>query len=253
MKKNIREIIFDTETTGLYPGNGDRLVEIGCIEIIDYVKTGRTFHVYINPERDISDEAYQVHKLSTEFLSTKPVFKDIADDFLDFIGEDSNLVAHNAVFDIAFINMELARIGKPKIDQARVVDTLKISRKKFPKQRKHSLDALCKKYNINNAIRSVEGHGALLDSELLLQVYVKLLDIKPPGFFDDMEEEKQEEISKKVEIKIEPEPVLDKKDDEKIKFEFENREVKFNLAELELHEEVRKSFNKKPAIWNKYS
>lgn len=249
MKKNIREIIFDTETTGLNPNSGDRLVEIGCIEIVDYVKTGRTFHAYINPERDVPNEAFQVHKLSTEFLSTKPIFKDIADEFLEFIGEDSKLVAHNAVFDIAFINMELSRIGKQKIDQERVVDTLKLSRKKFPTQRKHSLDALCKKYNISNTIRNIEGHGALLDSELLLQVYVKLLDIKPPTFFDDIEEEIKE-IPKVIQKKVEIEEKFNKADDKKI--EYKQREVKFDIKELELHDNVRKSF-KNPPFWDKYN
>ena len=250
MKKNIREIIFDTETTGLNPNSGDRLVEIGCIEIIDYVKTGRTFHAYINPERDMPEEAFKVHKLSSEFLSTKPVFKDIADDFLNFIGDDSKLVAHNAVFDMAFVNMELSRIGKPRIDQERVVDTLKLSRRKFPKQRKHSLDALCKKYNISNLIRSVEGHGALLDSELLLQVYVKLLDIKPPTFFDEMEEEEVKLAPKIVEKEIIVEKIFNEKDDEEI--EYKAREVKFDVKELELHENVRKSF-KKPPLWDRYN
>ena len=249
MKKNIREIIFDTETTGLEPNNGDRLVEIGCIEIIDYVKTGKTFHVYTNPERDMPDAAFQVHKLSTEFLSTKPIFKDIADDFLNFIGEDSKLVAHNAVFDIAFINMELSRIGKPVINQERVVDTLKLSRKKFPSQKRHSLDALCKKYNISNTIRSIEGHGALLDSELLLQVYLKLLDIKPPTFFDEMEEDEKQENPKVVEKEIEVKEVV-KQDNKKV--EFKLRDINFDIKELELHENVRKSF-KNGSFWDKYS
>jgi DNA polymerase III subunit epsilon len=166
-----REIVFDTETTGLSPLGGDRVVEIGCVEMVNHVPTGRTFHVYINPERDMPEGAFAVHGLSTEFLSDKPLFAAIAADFVAFIG-DARLVAHNAAFDIGFLNAELGRLGYPALDQARVVDTLALARKKHPFA-PASLDALCQRYGIDNA-RRVK-HGALLDAEILADVYVELL------------------------------------------------------------------------------
>jgi DNA polymerase-3 subunit epsilon len=167
----LREVVIDTETTGLDPLRGDRVIELGCIEIVNRIPTGREFHCYINPERDIHPEAVAVHGLTPEFLRGKPVFKDVADDFLAFIG-DAPLVAHNASFDIAFINAELQRLPRPALAFDRVVDTLALARRRHPAG-PNSLDALCKRYGIDLSERTK--HGALLDSLLLANVYVELL------------------------------------------------------------------------------
>ena len=172
----MREIVLDTETTGLSPDNGDRIVEIGCVELINHVPTNNTYQVYLNPEKDMDPGAEKVHGLTNEFLLDKPKFIEIADSFLDFIG-DSNLIAHNADFDINFLNSELVRAKKNKINNDRVVDTLKIARSKFPGAR-NSLDALCKRFFVDNSNRSL--HGALLDSELLAEVYLELVGGKEP-------------------------------------------------------------------------
>jgi len=172
----MREIVLDTETTGLSPDNGDRIVEIGCVELINHVPTNNTYQVYLNPEKDMDPGAEKVHGLTNEFLLDKPKFIEIADSFLDFIG-DSNLIAHNADFDINFLNSELVRAKKEKINNDRVVDTLKIARSKFPGAR-NSLDALCKRFFVDNSNRSL--HGALLDSELLAEVYLELVGGKEP-------------------------------------------------------------------------
>lgn len=172
----MREIVLDTETTGLSPDNGDRIVEIGCVELINHVPTNNTYQVYLNPEKDMDPGAEKVHGLTNEFLLDKPKFIEIADSFLDFIG-DSNLIAHNADFDINFLNSELIRAKKDKISNDRVVDTLKIARSKFPGAR-NSLDALCKRFFVDNSNRSL--HGALLDSELLAEVYLELVGGKEP-------------------------------------------------------------------------
>ena len=166
----VREIVFDTETTGLNPAGGDRMVEIGCIEIFNRVETGRHFHAYFNPDRDMPAEAEAVHGLSSIFLSAKPRFSEGADQLLDFI-EDSPLVAHNATFDFGFLNFELQRCGKPTVSMSRMVDTLAIARTKHPGA-KHSLDALCMRFGIDRSQRVK--HGALLDAQLLAQVYVEL-------------------------------------------------------------------------------
>lgn len=167
----IREIILDTETTGLDPSTGDRVVEIGAVELLNHLPTGRTFHVYINPERDMPREAEAVHGLSAAFLSDKPVFAAIAQDFLDFIG-DAALVIHNASFDMAFLNAELSFLRLPAISPERVIDTLHIARQKHPGAA-NSLDALCRRYGVDNSKRAK--HGALLDSELLAEVYLELI------------------------------------------------------------------------------
>ena len=166
-----REIVFDTETTGLNPLGGDRIVEIGCVEIDNSISTGRVFHAYMNPERDMPEGAFRVHGLSTEFLADKPLFSAIAEDLLNFIG-DSRLIAHNASFDMGFLNAELTRSGHVAIGQERVVDTLVIARRKHP-YASNSLDALCQRYNIDTSRRIK--HGALLDAELLAEVYSELL------------------------------------------------------------------------------
>ncbi|HEY8191540.1 MAG TPA: DNA polymerase III subunit epsilon, partial [Alphaproteobacteria bacterium] len=166
----MREIILDTETTGLEPADGDRLVEIGCVELVNKVPTGRTFHQYLNPERDVPAEAVAVHGLTREFLKDKPVFSQILTDFLEFIG-DAVLVIHNAEFDMKFINAELSSVGHGGIPMKRVTDTLTMARKKFPGS-PASLDALCRRYNIDLTGREL--HGALLDSQLLAEVYMEL-------------------------------------------------------------------------------
>jgi DNA polymerase-3 subunit epsilon len=166
----MREIVFDTETTGLNPASGDRMVEIGCIEIVNRIETGRHFHAYFNPERAMPAEAEAVHGLSTIFLSDKPLFPDVVESLLEFI-EDSPLVAHNAGFDFGFLNHELGRCGRPSVCTGRMVDTLSIARTRHPGA-KHSLDALCMRFGIDRSHRVK--HGALLDAQLLAQVYVEL-------------------------------------------------------------------------------
>ncbi|WP_027581390.1 DNA polymerase III subunit epsilon [Bradyrhizobium sp. Ai1a-2] len=167
----MREIVLDTETTGLDPLRGDRLVEIGCIEIFNRMPTGQTYHVYINPERDMPAEAFAVHGLSTEFLASKPLFSEVVDEFLAFIA-DTPLVIHNASFDISFINAELERIKRPVIARELLVDTLLLARRKHPGV-SNRLDDLCSRYSIDNSRRTK--HGALLDAELLAEVYVDLI------------------------------------------------------------------------------
>ncbi len=166
----MREIVFDTETTGLNPLGGDRMVEIGCIEIVNRIETGRHFHAYFYPERDMPYEAEMVHGLTTAFLSDKPLFAERADELLEFL-EDSPLVAHNAGFDFGFLNTELERCGRSPVPMTRMVDTLMLARSKHPGA-KHSLDALCVRFGIDRSHRVK--HGALLDAELLAQVYVEL-------------------------------------------------------------------------------
>jgi len=166
----MREIVFDTETTGLSPGGGDRMVEIGCVEMVNRVETGRYFHAFFHPERDMPFEAEMVHGLSTAFLSDKPLFAERADELLDFI-EDAPLVAHNASFDFGFLNFELERSGRAAVSMHRMVDTLTLARSRHPGA-KHSLDALCMRFGIDRSHRVK--HGALLDAQLLAQVYVEL-------------------------------------------------------------------------------
>ena len=166
----MREIVFDTETTGLNPLGGDRMVEIGCVEIVNRVETGRHYHAYFFPERDMPFEAEMVHGLTNAFLSDKPLFGDTVDDLLAFI-EDSPLVAHNASFDFGFLNVELERCGRPPVCMSRMRDTLQLARTRHPGA-KHSLDALCMRFGIDRSHRVK--HGALLDAQLLAQVYVEL-------------------------------------------------------------------------------
>lgn len=174
----MREIVLDTETTGFEPGEGDRIVEIGAVELIRHVPTGRTYHQYINPQRTMPAEAFAVHGLGDDFLADKPVFKDIADDFLTFIG-DAKLVIHNAAFDMKFLNAELGWLHKPALPMDRAVDTLMIARRKFPGS-PASLDALCRRFGIDNSSRTL--HGALLDSEILAEVYLELIGGRQPDF-----------------------------------------------------------------------
>ena len=168
----MREIVFDTETTGLDPLTGDRVVEIGCVEILNFIPTGQNFHVYINPERDMPDAAFRVHGLTQEFLAKHKCFHEIADEFLAFIGADTKLVAHNAGFDFGFINAELERCGRPLLARERIVDTLALARRRHGFA-SNKLDDLCARYGIDNSRRTK--HGALLDAELLAEVYAELL------------------------------------------------------------------------------
>jgi len=168
----LREVVLDTETTGLDARNGDRLIEIGCVEIINRIPTGVEYHAFICPEdREVHPEAFQIHGISTEFLRDKPIFANVVDEILAFLG-DSPLVIHNAPFDAGFINMELGRVGRPLIVRERLVDTLEIARRKHPAG-PNTLDALCKRYGVDNSKRTK--HGALMDSLLLAGVYVELL------------------------------------------------------------------------------
>jgi len=167
----MREIVFDTETTGLDPGQGDRLVEIGCVELVNRFPTGRTFHCYFNPERDMPEAAYKVHGLSVDFLRDKPLFAHRVEELIEFLG-DAPLVAHNAMFDLAFLNAELERASKAAVSRERLVDTLMLARRKHPGG-SNRLDDLCQRYRVDNSRRSK--HGALLDAELLAEVYVELI------------------------------------------------------------------------------
>ena len=170
------EVILDTETTGLSTTEKHRIVEIGCIELSNQIPTNKIFHEYINPQRDVSEDAYKVHGYSNKFLSDKKTFSEISEDFLDFI-KDKKIVIHNAPFDLSFLNYELRMINARVIDKKNVIDTLEIARTKYPGSQ-NSLDALCKRFNINNSKR--EKHSALIDCELLKEVYINLLDQKTP-------------------------------------------------------------------------
>jgi DNA polymerase-3 subunit epsilon len=173
----MREIVLDTETTGFDPLTGHRIVEIGCVELMNHLPTGEVYHQYLNPERDMPEEAFKVHGLSSHFLSDKPVFAEIVAGFLAFLG-DAKLVIHNAEFDMKFINAELARLGFPAIPMTRTIDTVLMARRKFPGAQAN-LDALCRRFEIDNTHRT--RHGALLDSELLAEVYLQLIGGRQPG------------------------------------------------------------------------
>lgn len=174
----MREIVMDTETTGLEPGEGHRIVEIGAVELFNHLPTGRTYHQYINPQRSMPKEAFDVHGLGDDFLRDKPVFKTIAPAFLDFIG-DATLVIHNASFDMKFINAELQAAGFATLPLSRALDTVAVARRKFPGA-PASLDALCRRFGVDNSAR--EKHGALLDSEILAEVYLELIGGRQPDF-----------------------------------------------------------------------
>ena len=217
------EVVLDTETTGLKVSEGHRIVEIGCIEIKDLIPTKKNFHCYLNPERKVSKEAFEVHGYSDQFLSKQKKFAEIVDDFLKFI-DGKRLVIHNAEFDISHLNNELSLLGKPKIKEE-IIDTLQIARDKFPGSGT-SLDALCKKYNIDNSRR--EKHTAIIDCELLSKVYINLLDQKEPSLQLNIEQNSSEEnlinqisYCKKV---IKP-----TEEDLKLHKEFLKREIKKNF------------------------
>jgi len=174
----VREIVLDTETTGMNPADGDRMVEIGCIELINHMPSGKHLQLYINPEREISQEVIAIHGITNEFVADKPTFEECYMDFIDFIGKDSRLVIHNAEFDMKFLNYQLGKVGHPAISWSRVIDTLGMARKKFPGS-PANLDALCRRFDIDNTERTY--HGALLDSELLAEVYLELIGGRQHG------------------------------------------------------------------------
>ena len=173
----MREIVLDTETTGLDPGSGHRVVEIGCIELINHIPSGKVFHSYVNPEREMPAGAFEIHGLSDEFLSDKPLFAAVADGLLAFLA-DSILVIHNAQFDLGFLNAELARVDRDPLPDSRAVDTVGLARRRFPGA-PANLDALCRRFGIDNAARTK--HGALLDAELLAEVYLELIGGRQPS------------------------------------------------------------------------
>lgn len=197
----IREIVLDTETTGLSPQGGDRLVEIGCVELINHIPTGKTHHVYINPERSMPEEAFRVHGLGDEFLADKPLFKAVAEEFRAFIG-DATLVIHNAPFDMGFLNAEMEWAGLSRLSNE-VIDTVMVARKKHPGARV-SLDALCKHYGIDNSRRTL--HGALLDSEILAEVYLELIGGKQVSLALVAEVESQSDAATQARPVVAPRP-----------------------------------------------
>lgn len=180
----MREVVLDTETTGLDPGSGHRVVEIGCVELFNHVPTGVTFQIYLNPDRPMPADAFEIHGLSDEFLADKPRFHEVVDEVLDFLAE-SPLVIHNAAFDLAFLNAELAALKRPLIESARAVDTVQLARERFPGA-PASLDALCKRFAVDASAR--EKHGALLDAELLAEVYLELRGGRQPDLTLDAAE-----------------------------------------------------------------
>ncbi len=173
----MREIVFDTETTGFEPSDGHRIVEIGCVELMDHLPTGRTLQFYLNPQRDVPIESQRVHGLSAEFLADKALFAHVVEEFLEFLG-DAPLVIHNASFDIKFINAELERVNRPRIPLSRAVDTIEIAKRKIPGAR-YSLDELCKRFGVDLSARSK--HGALLDAQLTAEIYLELIGGRQRG------------------------------------------------------------------------
>ena len=189
----MREIVLDTETTGISPRDGHRIIEIGALELMNHLPTGKQLHIYINPERDIDQGAVAVHGLTSAFLSDKPVFASIVDEFLEFIS-DAPLVIHNASFDMGFINAELDKIQRPILSMNRAIDTLAMARRKFPGAQAN-LDALCRRFEIDNSHRDL--HGALIDADLLAGVYVELLGGRQPGLSLTTEANRQSQTSPK--------------------------------------------------------
>ena len=219
----MKEIILDTETTGLSVSDGHRIVEIGCIELENQIPTNNKFHSYLNPERKVSEKALEVHGYTNEFLSNKKKFKDIVDEFLLFI-KDKKIIIHNAEFDISHINNELSILGRPKLSKENIIDTLEIAREKYPGS-SISLDALCKRYRIDNSKR--KKHTALIDCELLTKVYVNLIDQKEPLF----------NFNNKIEVK--------NHDDINLKKKYSKKILRPNAGEIKLHKEYLKTSNKK--------
>ena len=227
----VREIVFDTETTGFDADKGDRLVEIGAVELINHVPTGKVYHQYINPQREVPEDAFKVHGLSYDFLKDFPTFDQVVDEWLDFVGEDGILVAHNAKFDITFCNFEQKALNKREFTWDKVIDTLEIARNMFPGARVN-LDALCKRFNIDNSNRTK--HGALLDAELLAEVYLQLIGGQEPAMMFD---EKKKATQQTAEVQFGAEGIV--------------REVRhFPLSEEEINIHNEFLQNKiKGAIW----
>jgi DNA polymerase III subunit epsilon len=197
----MREVVLDTETTGLTPKTGHRIVEIGCLELVNLVPTGNVYHVYINPERDMPEEAFNVHGLSESFLRDKQKFEEIAEDFLEFV-DGAQLVIHNAEFDMGFLNAELKRMHRAELGNV-TVDTVRMARQKFPGAHAN-LDALCRRFGIDNSAR--EKHGALLDAELLAEVYLELTGGRQPGLLLSEDDKKPEATDVEVAAKTERKP-----------------------------------------------
>ena len=214
------EIILDTETTGLSTTEKHRIVEIGCIELNNQIPTNKIFHEYINPERSVSEEAYKIHGYSNEFLSGKKTFKEISQNFLDFI-KGKKLIIHNAEFDLSFLNFELKKINEKIIDKNDVVDTLKLAREKYPGAQ-NSLDALCKRFNIDNSKRIK--HNALVDCKLLQEVYINLVDQKEPK------------------LHLENVQILDKKYGENLTRKASGKVIKANSKEIQEHKEYLSNY-----------
>lgn len=223
-----REIVLDTETTGLDPLNGHRIVEIGCVELLNRMPTGKVFHYYINPERDVPAEAYAIHGISTDFLQDKPKFDEIAAQLVEFIG-DSRLIIHNAEFDMKFLNHHLFNAKKRDISKERVFCTLLFARRKFPGQQ-NSLDALCKRFGIDNSHR--HKHGALLDAEILAEVYLELMGGKQNTI--TLEQKEKVKVEEKVEAVV---------------VDFTSRKFTVSDEELSKHKEMLGKFSN--SLWNK--
>jgi len=228
----MREIVFDTETTGLNANGGDRLIELGCVELHNHIATGNTFHAYLNPGRTVPADAVAIHGLDDAFLSDKPVFEAVVDDFMGFV-EDSPLVAHNAGFDRGFINMELRRMERPEFSNERFVDTLVLARRRHPAG-PNSLDALCARYKIDNSART--RHGALLDAEILAEVYIELLGGRQTDLGLSQTERATEIADSQTATPQRPAPLPSR----------------LSEAEAQAHQAFVKDLGKK-AIWLKYS
>jgi DNA polymerase-3 subunit epsilon len=231
----MREIVLDTETTGFNADGDDKIIEIGCVELINYIPSGENYHIYINPKRDVPIEAQNVHGITTEFLKDKPLFREIADGFLEFIQEDT-LIIHNASFDIGFLNAELKRVRRPILEMSRVLDTLALARRKHPAG-PNSLDALCRRYNIDNSNRTY--HGALLDSELLAEVYLELSG------------QKQAKLELANEKKSSDDQFISEGSN-KIQARENQLPSRLTTEEDTAHQEFLNSFKTDP-LWNKYS
>lgn len=230
----MREIVLDTETTGFDPETGDRIVEIGAIELINLLPTGRTFHKYINPERPMPQEAFDVHGLGDDFLRDKPKFAEIVQEFVDFVADDAQLVIHNASFDMKFLNWELKKAGFPVLPNHRATDTLELARRKFPGAQ-NSLDALCRRYQIDNSNRTL--HGALLDSELLAEVYLALKGGRQPSLVLDNAGDQDGEGGSAAQVRRQPRP--------------RPLQPRLTAAEAEAHQSFIDKMGEK-AVWLRY-
>ena len=217
----MREIVLDTETTGLEVSQGHKIIEIGALEMINLVPSGKSLHLYINPEREIGYDAIKIHGITNEFVSDKPIFKQIAQEFLDFI-KDDNIVIHNAVFDLGFLNFELNYAGFSQISQDKVIDTLKIARKTFPGAQA-SLDALCRRFHIDNTHRDL--HGALIDADLLASVYVELKGGLQPMFLSENSLIRTDDSSEKAFLEDSGVSFVSKKQRVERRFEITQKEL----------------------------